>query len=51
MISIPTTFSDENENYITMLPLRRFAKERQCQYFQSSMTREKIISGLIDLQI
>lgn len=48
MISIPTTFSDENENYITMLPLRRFAKERQCQYFQSSMTREKIISGLID---
>lgn len=48
MFEIPVTFADENESYITMPALKRFAKERKRDDLKTTFDREMLIRNIQD---
>lgn len=48
MFEIPIAFADENESYITMPALKRFAKERKQDDLKTTVDRETLIQSIQD---
>lgn len=46
MFSIPHTFASEDENYITMPALRRFAKEKRKEDLKTTVDRSQLIKDI-----
>lgn len=46
MFSIPHTFASEDENYITMPALRRFAKEKHKEDLKTTVDRSQLIKDI-----
>lgn len=46
MFSIPYTFANEDESYITMPALRRFAKEKRQENFRTTADRPQLIDDI-----
>lgn len=44
MFKIPSTFADENESYLTMPVMRRFAADKKNQELKTTVDRPTIIS-------
>jgi len=48
MFKIPITYADENESYITLPALKRFAKERKRDDLKTTFIRETLIRNIQD---
>lgn len=46
MFTIPAIFADENESYITLPAMKKFAKERRKEYLKTTVDRPSLITDI-----